>query len=161
MGRRPLPAKLHLLKGTGGKTAGKRRLRREPPALPPGIPPCPKHLRGLARETWNRIGQQLAQLGVVTAVDQDALELLVRAYVELRKAQAVVDRLGMTFAVRTASGRVVRQRPEVAIAADAWRRIKAALVEFALTPASRARLEVTPPANQEDPFEQFLFGELR
>ena len=157
MPRRPLPAALKLLRGVPGH----RKLPKNP-ALPPGIPPCPKHLRGLARTTWHRVGQLLAQLGVVTAVDQDAIELLVRSYVEHHKAQTVLDRLGMTYTIKTASGRVVRARPEVAIVADAARRLKGMLIEFGLTPSARARLDTAPaPAEGLTNVEAFLFGDRK
>jgi len=78
MGRRPKPTALKILEGNPGK----RRLGRGTPTPLVGVPPCPAHLRGRARVAWVRIGEHLARMGVATSVDQDALELLVRAYTE-------------------------------------------------------------------------------
>jgi len=120
------------------------------------VPPCPSHLRGVARDAWVRIGAQLAALRVITDADGAALELLSLAYAEYRRALAVVERRGATYATRTANGLIVRKRPEVGIAGDAWRRVKAMLVEFGLTPAARTRVASAPPT--ENASEVFLFG---
>jgi P27 family predicted phage terminase small subunit len=160
-GRRPKPTRILELEGSFRAHPERRRKRAREPKAPAGVPPCPKHLRRLARATWNRIGGYLAQLGVLTPVDQDALELLVRAYVEYHRAQSTLERCGATYTIRTASGRVIRSRPEVAMAAEAWKRVLRALTEFGLTPSSRVRLETTPPAPSVNPHEEFIFGTTR
>src|SRR5258707_5544374 len=158
MGRRRRPIALKILEGNPGK----RDLGRGEPTLPAAVPPCPKHIRGLARGAWQRIGAQLARMHVANHVDQDALELLVGAYAEYRRAQAVLDRRGRTYTIRTASGRVVRARPEVAIAQDAWRRVRLMLQEFGLTPAARTRVEVEPPPGETgEDAERSIFGDRR
>ncbi len=156
MGRRPRPTALKILEGNPGK----RKLGRGEPVLPAAVPPCPKHIRGFARAAWQRIGAQLARMHVATHVDQDALELLVSAYADYRTAAAVIARRGRTYTITTASGRVVRPRPEVAIAQDAWRRVRLMLLEFGLTPAARTRVEIEPPAEQDGDAE-FIFGASR
>ena len=158
MGRRPRPTALKILEGNPGH----RPLGRGEPKPPIGVPPCPKHLRGLARVAWRRIGEQLARMNVATSVDQDALELLVGAYAEYRAATAVIARRGRTYTITTASGRVVRPRPEVGIARDAWRRVRLMLMEFGLTPAARTRVEVEPPQGEADEgAERSIFGDQR
>ena len=103
----------------------------------------------------------MAQLGLLTPVDQDALELLVRAYVEYHRAQSTLERCGATYTIRTASGRVIRPRPEVAIASEAWKRTLRALTEFGLTPASRVRLETNGSGQEPNKDEEFIFGRAR
>ena len=150
-GRRPIPTEIKLLRGNPGK----RKLNRREPRGHSGLPACPTHLRGIAREAWRRLGERLTVLRVVTDADAAALELLALAYGEYRQAVGVVERRGATYATRTANGMIVRRRPEVAIASDAWRRVKSMLVEFGLTPAARTRV-IAEPAGDQD--EAFLFG---
>jgi P27 family predicted phage terminase small subunit len=154
-GRRPIPSALKVLAGNPGK----RRLNRREPKPIVQLPPCPAHLKDVARQAWRQIGQRLTTLRVVTEADGPALELLCLAYQEYRRAIGVVERRGPTYATRTPTGMIVRRRPEVAIASDAWRRVKAMLVEFGLTPAARSRVAAEPPA--ADDAEQFLFGVRR
>lgn len=152
-GRRPLPLEIKLLAGNPGK----RRLNRREPKGRPGIPPCPPHLTGVARDAWHRLGRRLKALRVITDADAEALELMCSAYGEYRAALAVVARRGRTYATRTANGMIVRKRPEVAIAAEAWWRVKGMLVEFGLTPSSRTRVVAgkSEPGVADD---EFLFG---
>jgi P27 family predicted phage terminase small subunit len=138
-GRRPIPTEIKILRGNPGK----RRLNHREPKPAAGLPPCPRHLKGIAAEAWRSIGAQLVALHTVTLADLHALELLVSAYAEYRRAQAIVERRGATYATRTERGMIVRRRPEVAIAGDAWRRVKGMLVEFGLTPAARSRVSTT------------------
>ena len=167
-GRKRTPTTILDLRGAFRAHPERKRKRKREPKAPAGVPPCPKHLRRLARATWNRIGAYLVQLGVMTTVDHHALELLVRAYVDYHRAQSVLERCGSTYTIRTASGRVIRPRPEVAIAREAWNRTLRALTEFGLTPASRTRLETTDPdagapTDDDGPAaaEEFLFGRKR
>ena len=150
-GPTPLPTEIKLLRGT-------YRLDREPknPARPPrGTPRPPEWLGPVALELWRELAPLLVKMRVLTKADRQALALLCDALAEYRAARAVVEAEGATFTVRTDSGKVVRARPEVAIAADAHRRARLMLAEFGLTPAGRRRVEAIPP----DPTDgRFLFN---
>ena len=73
---------------------------------------------------------------------------------------------GETYETTTPAGSVmIRQRPEVALAADAWRRYAAMLQRFGLDPVSRARVEMIPPVGPPskwagllgaDAFDEFI-----
>jgi P27 family predicted phage terminase small subunit len=92
------------------------------------------------------LAKQLDGAGVLTEADQHALALLCTALAEHEAAAAVVAELGATYEARTESGTILhRVRPEVAIAADSWRRAMRGLSEFGLTPASRGRVEPIMP----------------
>lgn len=53
---------------------------------------------------------------------------------------------------------IMRPRPEVKMASDAWRRVQRMLVEFGMTPSSRAKVSGSR-GEEGDPFEDFLtFG---
>ena len=108
-----------------------------------------------AKTVWKQLGDSLDRMRVLTEADGHALELLVDAYAEYRAARAVVAKEGATYESKTKHGKIVRARPEVAIAADAWKRMKAMLVEFGLTPSSRSQVSAAP-IYDEDPMEAFL-----
>ena len=155
-GRRPLPTALKILTGNPGK----RKLNRREPKGRPGVPACPKHVRGLAQEAWYRLGGQLATLRVLTDADGTALELCCLAYQEYRAALAVLQRRGTTYATRTANGMIIRRRPEAAAASDAWRRVKGMLIELGLTPSARTKVTTTDLPTG-DAVDEFLFGRPR
>ena len=154
-GRKPKPSHLKAITGNAGKRAANKR----EPKPRKGIPPCPGHLSLRAKAAWKRLGPELEAMGVLTVADGMALELLVSAYAEYRDAQDLVDREGKTYETVSQSGSVmVRARPEVAMASDAWRRMRAMLAEFGLTPSSRSRVNAADPEREADPFEELLKG---
>jgi P27 family predicted phage terminase small subunit len=108
----------------------------------------PKPRRGLpadVRATYRRLAAILKPLHVVTLADGPALELLAGAIAEHDRAAAVIGAVGATYECPTSVGAVLhRVRPEVALAADAWRRAAVLLAGFGLTPASRSKVEAQP-----------------
>jgi P27 family predicted phage terminase small subunit len=150
-GRRP--SALKLLEGTYRPD----RSRREP-RPPAGIPEAPAWLCEQAREIWRELAPALAGMGVLALPDRQALALACDALAEHRAARAVVEREGATYPATTESGATLhRVRPEVGIAADAWRRALRGLSEFGLTPASRGRIDVEPgDAGRHDPVDEFF-----
>src|SRR5689334_9844588 len=134
MSSRPIPTRIKLLRGNPGH---RPLSSKDEPQLAAELPPCPRYLRGVARRLWDDVGKQLLRMRVITAADATALELLCGAYAEYFKASAVVRRRGATYKARTGTGFIERRRPEVAIAADAWKRVRSMLLEFGISPASR------------------------
>lgn len=160
-GRKPLPSAVKEARGNPGKR-GKND--REPQA-PAGIPPCPPWLSARARELWSSLGPMLLEMRVLTLADAPALELLCDTYAEWREAREVVEREGMTYEceqwapAEPVEGEptkvMIRQRPEVAIAADAAKRLRAMLTEFGLTPSARTRVK-TSDAPSADPVRDLM-----
>lgn len=92
---------------------------------------------------------------ILTMADGPALALLCDAYAEYLEAREKTSgRKGKTYETTTAQGgTMIRPRPEVAMASDAWRRVQRMLSEFGLTPSSRAKV-VVRPKEEEDPLEK-------
>lgn len=137
MPRPPKPRRLRLLHG-------KKDHRSEPqPEKKLEVPPCPRYLKGYARHFWRTVGGEAVAMGVLTSADLMALEIGAAAYKERRDALDVIEREGLTYTTTTTQGcEMVRPRPEVAIAADAYRRVLMVLREFGCAPVSRLRLDV-------------------
>lgn len=134
------PTALKLLLGT----ARPDRTRREP-QFGRTIPRAPAGLGASARRIWRDLARRLDSAGVLTEADGHALGLLAEALADYRAAMDVVARDGRTYECRTSAGsNMHRVRPEVALAADAWRRAARMMVEFGLTPASRGRIDLPP-----------------
>ena len=104
---------------------------------------CPAWLPLEAKRAWRELAPLLSGMQVLTSADKSALVMLCDAWAEWRSARDEVIEKGETYTVITEAGsEMIRPRPEVAIAADAWKRIKAMLVEFGMTPAARSRITV-------------------
>lgn len=164
-GRRPKPTKLKLVEGT----ARKDRVNDEEPEPPAGDVVAPNWLRGRARRLWKQIAPVLEEMHILTTADPHALALLCDAYAEYVECSEYIRKRGRTYEsivvveAEDEAGeraeitkRMVRPRPEVAMAADAWRRVRAMLAEFGMTPSSRTRVKATEGGREKDPFEDFL-----
>lgn len=140
-GRPPKPTALKVLQG--GDTRKSRRKNEPKPDV--GIPACPEYLDGYARAEWDAVAPILATLRILTIADRGALEMLCRAYDEYREATDNVEKDGATYETATENGSVIiKAHPAVNQRNDAWRRYRAALSDFGLTPSSRAKIAVDP-----------------
>ncbi|MDN6227853.1 MAG: phage terminase small subunit P27 family [Enterobacterales bacterium] len=118
----------------------------------------PTHFAKGVKYWLKRMGwaEELDAVGVMSTLDAKALELLVEAYTEYRHHCEVLDEEGYTYQTGSATGgKIVKAHPAAAMKADAWKRIRAMLSEFGMTPASRSKVEIKAPAG-EDPFAEFL-----
>lgn len=153
-GRPSKPNALKLLQGNPGQ----RRLNNAEPVLAVRMPDAPAWLDGKAQAAWRELASVLTEMRVVTDADKKALELLCDAYSEYRTARSAIREHGSSYKSATEGGGfIIRSRPEVAIASDAWRRVKSLLSEFGLTPSSRTKVKSAEPSTV-DPFEVFLNG---
>ncbi len=148
-------------KPTAAKIAAGNPGKRKPPADEPqpevGAPDRPAHVatNAVASGEWDRIVKLTTATRVLTVADGPILEMTALAYAEYRIAQKATAK-SLTYKVKTAAGSfIVKPRPEVPMAADAWRRYVNGLTHFGLTPATRAKVHVTKPAAPASPLDEF------
>ena len=155
MGAPRKPTQLKVLHGTNRKDRANPK-EPKPEQLTADSKP-PEWLSSSGRAAWTDILPILLILNVLTVADPVAFAMLCDALAEYVDARAVVGKAGATYWTEGKSV-MLRARPEVAIAADAWRRAKVMLTEFGLTPASRARVS-GQPAGEQDPLEKWAQGQ--
>jgi P27 family predicted phage terminase small subunit len=156
-GRRPTPTTLKLVKGNPGR----RALNKSEPKPRNGNPKKPDHLELLdfASTEWDRISKltSLKHARVLTVADGPILEATCMAYARWRAAELAITEEGLTYETTNQGGGVmIRKRPEVEIAADAWRRYVAGLTHFGLSPATRAKVQTVDEDEAKDPAEGFF-----
>ncbi|CAI0854032.1 phage terminase small subunit P27 family [Serratia fonticola] len=154
------PTHLRLVRGNPSK----RAINKNEPKPPTGVPPTPKHFDKQGKYWFKRMAEELDALGVMSQLDGRALELLVEAYTEYRHHCDTLDREGYTYAVYSEDDgderkdreiRMIKPHPAAMMKADAWKRIRAMLAEFGMTPASRSKVNATAP-DAVDPLADFL-----
>ena len=167
-GRRPKPTHLRLVEGNPGKrplNAMEPKPRREKPS-------APAHLSGRAKAAWGTVSVILDRMGLLTEADGLALEGLCEAYADVLEARAalklpvtltgeddvitIAEAGKLTYVTVGKGGPMIRNRPEVALLADADRRLKSWLVEFGLTPAARSKVHASDDAKEQDPLDAYL-----
>ena len=121
------------------------------------LPTPPDWLSERAREYWGEIGAVLLAMRLTTIADGPALQLLTEALAEWAEARQIVHQQGLTYTTTSKMGEVIpHPRPEVSMAADAWRRALRMLSEFGLTPASRSKVSALGEEEGPDPFAQMM-----
>lgn len=148
------PTALKILDGTNRKDRANAAEPR-PEVLDPASP-APAWLSPRAQEAWTDILPLLSSMRVATNADPAAFAMLCDALGEYIDARQVVISEGATYWTR---GKVemLRSRPEVTIASEAWRRAKMMLTEFGMTPASRVKVSGVT-SGKEDPLEKWANG---
>jgi P27 family predicted phage terminase small subunit len=142
------PTQIRRAKGNPGKRAYNKR----EPKLPPGAPPMPEGLDAVGQQEWRRLVVIALKAQVLTEAERSILELAAEAYSTWAKARIAIQAHGLTYeTTSTAGDLVIKARPEVAIASDAWRRYRAAVCELGFTPAARAKVSTVDPSEEEDP----------
>ena len=148
-GRKPLPTHLKLLKGT----ARPHRLNKAEPRPAVAIPKPPAHLDERARARFTAMAQMLASHGVMTELDAGAIARYAVGWCRWLDAEAEVKRRGPV--VKTEAGNII-QNPFLSVANKCLLQMAQIESEFGLTPSSRSRIRMAEPADQTDPFEEYL-----
>lgn len=154
------PTHLRLVRGNPSK----RPINKNEPQPPKGVPPVPKHFDKQGKYWFKRMAEELDAIGVISQLDTRALELLVEAYTEYRHHCETLDREGYTYAVYSDDDadegkkreiRMIKPHPAAMMKADAWKRLRAMLAEFGMTPSSRSKVSKDKP-DDDDLLSQFL-----
>lgn len=154
------PTHLRLVRGNPSK----RPINKNEPQPPKGVPPVPKHFDKQGKYWFKRMAEELDAIGVISQLDARALELLVEAYTEYRHHCETLDREGYTYAVYSDDDadegkgreiRMIKPHPAAMMKADAWKRLRAMLAEFGMTPSSRSKVSKDKP-DEDDLLSQFL-----
>jgi len=140
-GRKPLPTKLKMLKGT----AQKCRVNPNEPELAPVLPEPPDFLGETAREEWLRKAPVLVRMGVLTEGDDAALAAYCQAFERFVEAERKIRQSGLL--IKTTGGNVI-QNPLVGVANRAMEIMHKFLTEFGLTPSSRTRVAANPAGKE-------------
>jgi len=152
-GRRPKPTKQQINEGDPAKR-GKRKLQqqldREPRAAR-GLPPCPKHVVGLARAAWKFWSEELREMKLDARPDAMMLEGACVNYARAVMADGTIQRGCqveepiINHSTGEVIGTKIKNHPAVAVSNAAWRQVRAFCSDFGLSPVSRTRLVLEQP----------------
>ena len=151
---RAVPTALKLKRGNPGK----QRLNLKEPHFHRGNKPPvpPRHLNGVAREEWQRIVDELHQLGLLTTVDLNVFAVYCQTYARWVDAELQIARPDgtMQLTLTTDKGNEI-YNPAVAVAMQAARDLVKYAVEFGFTPSSRSRI-VIKETEQQDGLDELI-----
>lgn len=150
-GRRPIPTKLKLARGT----LRKDRQRSDEPALPRGMPEIPDRLEvdQVAKEKWRELSQILFDLGVLTTADGEALATLCEIHSAEQTCLLELRANGPT--IHTDLGGV-KPNPAGSLYRSLAALKSTMMSEFGLTPSSRTKVGSSKQEAPQDDLEAFF-----
>jgi len=162
-GRKPLPSGVKGLFGNPGK----RRLNEQEPKPAIGLPDPPHELDDQAKAIWDRVGEQLVQLGVMTVIDANALARYCTLYSHYLRTEKLLrdwtkDGTGPVIMTGGKDGKAgtLMVHPFHTALLQYGKELRQLESEFGLTPASRTRIKVDTgmrsPVGNSDPFAAML-----
>src|ERR1700722_10238124 len=148
-GQKPKPTKAQIAVGDPRKK-GVHRLEQQLAAEPKasrGLPSCPEHLKGRARDAWFFWSAELAVMDMDRRPDAQMLEGCCVAYDAAVDSYEMLQKQGR-FIVKKALDRKtnslvvvdVKPHPAVRQMNQSWALMKSFCSEFGLSPVSRVRL---------------------
>lgn len=149
-----VPTALKVLQGTVEWS----RTNPQEPKPPVAAPPMPLGMSKSAKRAWASLCDMLTRLGVLSTLDQVALQELCECVSTIHHCRdALKVRGGYTYECSTSGGATMRRaHPEVAILQESTRQLRQWLNEFGATPASRSRVKADPVV--EDAIETAYFN---
>lgn len=143
MGRKQTPTAIKKLSGNPGK----RRLNKSEPTPALGRPQCPEGFEGEARAEWDRICDELDQMGLLTTADRTVLALYCESWALWRKAKRQVKAEGELI-VSSKGG--MMHNPWLSVANKAQDQVRQLMSEIGLTAAARAKMTAPADGNGDD-----------
>jgi P27 family predicted phage terminase small subunit len=136
--RGPLPktAGERALGGNAGKRDPFKNARSAPGEVVASLP-CPKELKGGAREFWNRYVPMLAKKGYLTALDEPSMTMMCQLWQDYQDYRNEAKKAGEYY---TTSNGSIAPHPATKQANAALNKCNDLLKLFGMHPSSRVRL---------------------
>jgi P27 family predicted phage terminase small subunit len=138
-GRPRKPKELKVIQGTFRKT-------REPKARPDfsgKVPNPPMWLNAAARREWRRVVKEFAKLDMLKGIDFAELAAYCGAFADMAQLSKDIEKEGVVSP--TINGGVQRN-PKTTLLKEAREFIHKSCQQFGMTPSSRSRVDLSPPA---------------
>jgi P27 family predicted phage terminase small subunit len=164
MTRKPKSLRIQIAEGDPRKHGVRKlqELAQREPQPERGLPSCPDHLQGIARDAWHFWSEQLAEMKIDNRPDAMMLEGACVNYARAVRADALVNAAGETIEEPILNkegvvvGTKVKKNPAVEVANAAWRHVRGFCSDFGFSPAARTRISLEKPDTSEQDFLKLL-----
>ncbi|KVO50994.1 phage terminase small subunit P27 family [Burkholderia stagnalis] len=116
-------------------------------------PPPPDGMSSRAAAEWDRVAPLVVSLGLLSASDLRALELLAETLATEAQLRETLDREGMTIATGTGGSKA---HPALRALSDARAQAARLLDAFGLSPRGRQAIDAPPPLPADNPYAAFV-----
>lgn len=158
-GRPPRPLQVQQNEGDP-RQRGKHKLAQRLAAQPKaeaGLPDCPERLRGIARDTWYSVKQDLEVMQLHQRPGAYEIEMFCVNRARAIEADEQIERDGITREINhyDKDGNLLwtdfKQHAAIKTSNEAWKKVQEFAAAYGLNPVSRTRLAVERP---DDPTEE-------
>jgi P27 family predicted phage terminase small subunit len=105
---------------------------------------------------WGNLSAKLDRMGLLTELDDYALERVCETIAEIVELKQDIARHGRTTKIVRSKKTMERPRPQLALLDRADKRLRAWMSEFGLTPSARGRINHTELDPNADPAEAYF-----
>lgn len=164
MGRKAKPIALHLMEGKKHLTKAEieRRLAGEQQfsvACDKVKPPA--WLNKAAKKEFKRLVKELAQTGLLTNIDVDALALYCDALTQYIECSKIIEQEGMMVEYTNKAAETNKvPHPLLTKKKQLFEQMKALATEFGFTPCARAKIAIPKQEKKEETKFDRLFGDV-
>lgn len=116
-------------------------------------PPPPPGMSSRAAAEWVRVAPLVVSLGLLSASDLRALELLAETLATEAQLRETLDREGLTIATGTGGSKA---HPALRALSDARAQAARLLDAFGLSPRGRQAIDAPPPMPADNPYAAFV-----
>ena len=153
-GRKPEPIALKVLNGIERKD---RLNQNEPKPEAPSLE-YPDYLTDESKKIWNKYALSLKKLGIFKQTDEFAFVTLCQEcgrWIELQKIINTKTKKEEGYTTKNIA-KGDKPIPEMAMARESLKQIRALMIEFGMTPSSRSKISVPGAEDEDDPLEKML-----
>lgn len=140
MGRKSLPANVHLINGNPSKK--RFSVLADGSRVPVEIPLMPRHLDAGAKREWKIIVPELEKLGLLARIDRPALAMYCVAFSRWEKAELKIKELQEKGLIDDTPNGHKQISVWLQIANRAMEQVKGSLGDFGMSPSARAKVNV-------------------
>lgn len=151
-GRKPLPSRLKILKGTDQPC----RMNDHEPAPSADQVQMPEGMSPEAEQVWETVSAQLLQAKILTNIDQNALRMYCEVYSKWLHAMEMLNKGGPLQKKVYRGESYWVASPFVKLTDTYYRQCMQLMTEFGMTPSSRTRVKTSDSDSEKKESNPFL-----
>lgn len=116
-----------------------------------GFPICPSHITCEAKLEWDRITNELNDMGLLSKADRTVIALYCQAWQRWKKSELMICEMGEV--IPAPKTKTPMRNPWLTVANKAHEQCHKMLVELGLTPSARSKIKIDKTEKAPDDTE--------
>lgn len=117
-------------------------------------PKHPDNLNDVGMHLWYLVCEESIAMGTMAAIDMVSLQAACVFYMQFKELEEIVAEKGLMITIQDKHGNpIILENPASKAMRATWDSCSRILAHFGFTPASRAKLKITPKQEEGDEFD--------